>query len=160
MPKSNRLLFLLADGTHARLIERSTFGDFATFQEIDGAGELNTVRALMRQDPPGRGFESYGTARHAVGQEDPYRSTKLAFADSVAAEAQKQARAHGADGVVLVAPARLLPVMKRRSAGGIKVVATLAKDLTKTPDEDLERWLSPLEASARRGGGVETRAGR
>lgn len=158
MPRPKKLLFLVADATRARLIERSDVGDFTTFKEIDGGARLKDLREIVRKDPPGRSIESVGGARHAVGPEDPYQSLKLEFAATAAAEAQRQAGARGASGIVIVSPARLLSTMKRRCEGNVRVLATLAKDLTKTPDEELERWLSPLEAQARREEIAEARA--
>src|SRR5579864_6655676 len=85
-----RLIYLLADGAHARFVERSTdTGHFVTVNRIDGTEALEAVRAEQRDEPAGRSVESVGGARHAVGREDAYRRAKAAFASQAATALNK-----------------------------------------------------------------------
>jgi protein required for attachment to host cells len=150
MPKHLNLLYLIADGGVARIAERAAgTGDFVTRRTLDGKARLATLREEQRDEEAGRSMESATSARHAVGREDVYRRAKADFARH-AADVVSEAMASGVwEGVVLVAPARLLPVFRAELEGRAQVVHTLAKDLTKTPDHALRRWLDSAELFSR-----------
>ncbi len=144
--RGRKLLYLLADGAHARFVEQSPETHaFVTLSQMDGSRRLETLRVEQRDEQAGRSFESSGSARHGVGRDDDvYRRAKEAFVAQAAAALGDVLSAHPADGVVLVAPARLLHVLRAGLPAGAKVVAELGKDLTKTPDHELGQWLQPL----------------
>lgn len=142
MPHPDHLLFILADGAHARFVKRNRdTGAFLTVRELDGSHRLKNLRRELRAGPPpGRSHESGSPARHGVGREDYARQAKEAFVADVAREAAEFADVGGA--VVVVAPARLVSAL--RDELGAKVAAVLNKDLVKTPDHELGRWLEPV----------------
>jgi protein required for attachment to host cells len=145
MPHYRKLIYLLADGAHARFVERSReTGAFVTVQRLSGTGRLAQVRAEQRDEAPGRSFESATQGSHAVGREDAYRRAKEAFAAHVAAEFNGFLAAEKIEGVVLVAPRRLLAILRGKLSAHTLVVAELPKDLIKTPDHRLAEWLSPM----------------
>lgn len=146
MPYPNRLMFVLADGAHARFVKRNRdTGAFLTVRELDGAHRLKTLRRELRASHPGRSHESGAPARHGVGREDYFRQAKEAFVAQVAREATEFATV--GDMLVVVAPARL--VLALREQLGARVAAVLNKDLVKTPDHELGRWLEPVILQAR-----------
>jgi protein required for attachment to host cells len=146
MLQHRSLLYIVADGGTARLIERLPKGGFRTLRTLDGRAQLAIVREQLRDEHAGRSIESANSARHAVGREDDYRRAKAAFAKRTA-EAVKRMLAEGEwSGVVLAAPARLVQVFRDELEGEINLVRTLAKDLTKTPDHELGRWLDAAGA--------------
>lgn len=150
MPKKRKALYVLADGGRARLVERvPETGAFDTVQEIDGLDRLDALREAVRADPAARVGPSGGPSSDTTGNEDPYRQAKADFAVEVAGAAVRAARARGCDGLILVAPTRILAVLKD-AVGPTTVFDSLDKDLTKTPDADLERWLTPLQRSVTR----------
>jgi len=145
MPRPRNLVYLIADGAHARFVVRSESGDFVAIRQIDGSERLEDARVQLRGEHAGRSFESVGGARHGVGRsEGVYQRVKGAFAREAAGMLNKLAEARACDGVVLVAPKRLLPLLRRDVGPAVSVVAEIAKDLTKTPDHELGRWLTPL----------------
>jgi protein required for attachment to host cells len=150
MSRHSRLLYVIADGAVARFAERAPqTGDFVTRRTLDGKARLAELREEERDEGPGRSFESATSGRHAVGREDVYRRAKAGFARH-AAEAARRALAQGVwDGVFLVAPSRLLPVLRAELEGRANVVGVLAKDLTKTPDHELRGWLESAELAGR-----------
>lgn len=150
MPQHRKLLYVIADGGSARLLERRRGpGAFVTLRRLDGKAQLAAVREEQRDEQAGRSMESATTARHAVGREDDYRRAKSAFARRTA-ETVKAMLADGAwSGVVLVAPPRLLRVLREELDSGAAIVHALAKDLTKTPEHELPRWLDRAELLAR-----------
>ncbi|MBS0364158.1 MAG: host attachment protein [Proteobacteria bacterium] len=145
MRKTPRLLFVLSDGGRARLVERSPEnGHFRTVREIDGARMLEGLRHELRASPPGRSFASVGARRAAVGRERYVREAKTKFVGSVAEEAVALCHSQGIDGVVIVAPGRLIADLRHPFEGKVAVVNAIRKDLTKTPDADLGAWLNHL----------------
>lgn len=146
MPRKHRALFVLADGGRARFVERDPETRvFRTVQEIDGAGPLAEVREERRRNPAVRSVQSATGASHTTGVEDPYRQAKAAFATEVAAAGVQALRSRGEHALILVAPARILAVLKDAIGDDAPVADTLDRDLTKAPDIELERWLAPLE---------------
>lgn len=144
MIHSPRYLYVLADGGRARFVRRTQVGDFETFERMDGRGRLASLRAGQRHTPAGRTFDSAGPGRHAVGPEDSARRAKEDFAAHVA-EAVPKVLAHGDfEGVVLAAPARLLPALRSHLGAHARVAGEIAKTLTGTPDHDLKDWLQTL----------------
>jgi len=147
MPYPSRLLFILADGAHARFVKRNRdTGAFLTVRELDGSHRLKNLRRELRAGPQrGRSHESGSPTRHGVGREDYARQAKEAFVTDVAREAAEFAGIGQA--LVLVAPARLVSALRERLDA--KVAAVLNKDLLKTPDHELGRWLEPVILQAR-----------
>lgn len=146
MRGKRRALFVLADGGRARFVERHPeTRAFRTVQEIDGAGPLADLREERRRNPAVRSVQSATGASHTTGVEDPYRQAKAAFASGVADAAVAALRSRGEHALILVAPARILGVLKDAIGDSAPVADTLDRDLTKAPDVELERWLAPLE---------------
>lgn len=151
MPQSRRPLFVLADGGRARLVERvAATGALRTFHELDGARRLAAVRREARSSPGVRSIQSATGAGHTTGGEAPYRQAKAAFAGEAVLAACEEAKARGSVGLVLVAPAPILAAMRAATPPSVSILGMLAKDLTKTPDHDLDHWLGPLERAAAR----------
>ena len=145
MPHHHRLIYLLVDGAHARFVERSAeTGDLVTVRRISGDERLDVLRAEQRDEAPGRSFESSGAGRHRVGREDSYRRAKEAFVAEVGEAITDLIAAGQVDGVVLAAPRRLLKSLRESLPRSANLVAEIGKDLTKTPDHELEAWLGPL----------------
>jgi len=146
MPRKHRPLFVLADGGRARFVERHPeTRAYVTVGEVDGAAGLAAARAAARARPSARSVQAATGARTTSGPEDPYRQVKAAFAEKVAAAAVATARDSGADGLILVAPARTLSALRAAIGSTAPVLESLAKDLTKVHEADLDRWLAPLE---------------
>jgi protein required for attachment to host cells len=145
MARRPKLLYVLADGAHARFVEQSAETNaFVTVGRMDGSQRLETVRAEQRDEQVGRSFESGSAARHGVGRDDAYRRAKEAFAADVAKTLLALLGRTAPQGVVLVAPPRLLRVLRDGIGSAAPIVAELGKDLTKTPEHELGQWLLPL----------------
>jgi hypothetical protein len=133
-------LYVLADGARARLVHRAPeTGAFVTFEEL--AGEPSKPPST---GPVGRSFESGSPARHALRREGFDRPAKDAFIAGVARRAAEVCAAKGVTRVWIAAPPRLTASLREPlSAAGLEVVV-IRKDLTKTPDHALGRWLGHL----------------
>lgn len=142
MVSPGKALFLITDGGRARLVERRNDPPrYVTFEEIDGAARLKTLREELRASPPTRSFSSTTPARAAVGREDYVRPAKEAFIGEVADRAAEVCRLRGLEGVVIAAPARLIGPLRARLEGRARLAGAIRKDLTKAPDSTLGAWL-------------------
>ena len=140
---SQRVLFVLADGARARFVEQSAkSGDFVTLDEIDGREDLRQLRRELRASHPVRTHDSTTPRSHAVGREDYFRQAKETFTARVAEMAGAFLRERGFDEVFVAAPARLIGPLRDQLSEQVSVVGTLERDLTKTPDKALSRWLA------------------
>ena len=152
MPHNEKLLYLLVDGTHARFVERSAeTGNLLTVRTMSGDDRLDELRDEQRDEAAGSSFESVGGGRHRVGREDAYRRAKETFVAEVGRATGDVIGGARIDGVVLAAPQRLLGPLRASLPQGAQVVAAIGKDLTKTPDHELEAWLGPLALAQVRG---------
>ena len=137
------MLYVLADGAHARLVERSReTGDFVTFAEMDGQGRLKDLRRELRANSGFASQQSGTPQRHDVHGADYERQAKEAFVQEVADRAAEIAKDKGYAGVFVAAPGRLLePLRSRLAHQKAHVAGALERDLTKAPDATLPKWL-------------------
>lgn len=140
-----RIAFVIADGSHGRIVQRSH----------DGGG-FRTERVFRKGDrvaPARHGgtvFESASPERHGLDDKHTLqRRTEEAYAALVAAEVDQWCTAHPVEGLVLVAPARLLPDLRERIRGQ-KILAELAKDYVQEADHALAERLEAVELEAER----------
>ena len=137
-----KVLFVLADGAHARLVARHEAGGrFSTLLEMNGEQELAQLRAELRASPAVANRQSGTPQRHSLAQEDFARAGKEAFVRKVAAKAADVARQRGFEHVFVAAPPRLVGPLASYMAEYGPVAGTLGRDLTKIPDAELSPWL-------------------
>jgi protein required for attachment to host cells len=142
---------VLVDGARARFVAAQPGQPhYVTVTEIESAAAHRKSSSLVSGER-GRAAESVGTARHAIEPRiDPHDQAKQEFAALVASELNA-AHARGAfAALVLVAPARLLALLRDGLAAAVRarVVGELAKDLTKVPNHELEGHLAALRQPA------------
>jgi protein required for attachment to host cells len=126
----NRTQFVIADGGHARWVERAGQDNYVTTTE---------QTASFRAPPPPEDKSFAAGAPESRGEED--------FAKELAEAINARAAPHGFERLVLVAPAPFLSDLRGRlsTTASAKLAHTLAKDLTNTPDHELATWLQRLE---------------
>ena len=137
MPHAQRTHYLVADAGRARWVVRQPGEpDLKTVIELHADGDVHGG-AAGSAGPTGR------TSPPREGADDRRRQ---AFADRAAALAGEEV-AHGrCNRLVLVAPARMLPLIRKSlpPEAQERVVGELRRDLTKTADHELGRWLHAL----------------
>jgi protein required for attachment to host cells len=147
MPKPLRTQFVIADSGRARWVRRSDSShDFVTTRELKAERPVGDV------EDSGVVFE--GSSGRPFGVRDPQDSIRKArdqFAAEIAAELEAQAGRGEFERLAVVAPTRTLSAIRKRLSGPAAraMAASLAKDLTKTPDHELRTWLEPLETELR-----------
>jgi protein required for attachment to host cells len=154
MPRHRNLLIVVADGEHARFVRPAA--DNALHSETT----LDSITAHLRSadlgtDRPGGSFHTGSTGHHALNpRHDMHTQEKEKFAHSIARQLNEAETRGAFDELVVVAPSPTLNAIcgKLRVASENKIVGTLAKDLTKTPDDELWRhvqaWVRPTHRPA------------
>jgi protein required for attachment to host cells len=148
-PNLHHLLIVVADGEHARFVRAAP--DFA----LHTADRMDSPTAHQRSsdlvsDRPGATFHSDSTTRHAVAPRyDAHEIAKQQFARAVAARINEEAARDDFGQLVVAAPADTLTAIQEHldRPARVRIVGTLAKDLTKTPDDALQphlkEWVRP-----------------
>ena len=139
MSKHLKLLFVVADGGHARFIRPGE--------------EDNTLHSSSRVKPEdahkaAAGQHDAGTHHAQAPTHDPHGQEKEEFAAWVAKQLNDDVAAY--DEFVVVAPVHVLNVIRKdlNNVAAAKVIGTLAKDLGKVSDHDLwphiKEWVRPV----------------
>lgn len=139
---SRKVLFLLADGARARFVERShETGHYVTIETIDGQHRLRALRSELRQSPAARTVQQGYPGGHSLNRQDFARAAKESFAAEVAERAALLVQKGAYQGIFLAAPARLIGALRRGLANRATITGELNRDLTKTIDAQLAKWL-------------------
>ena len=148
MAKHPRIWFVIADGSRARIVVPTEKpGAYATLRELVSA-DAHLSSHELGSDSPGRAQESAGIGRHAIEPRvDMHDQAKERFAQEVAAALNTAAAQDEFDSLVLVAPPRIAAPLRHALTAGVrgKIAGELAKDLTKTPNDELGSHLAALE---------------
>jgi protein required for attachment to host cells len=126
MTKPLRTLFIVADGAHARVVRRNEGGeDFVTVRELTETSHTHA-----------------GPHELASGSSGQDR-----FPSQIAEAVNHEVEAGHVERLALVGPARIVAAINRHLTHRAQslLARTLAKDLSKTPDHELARWLRGLE---------------
>lgn len=141
--------FVIADGGHARFVFPAEDHALHTREAVDSS-HLHDQSSDLGSDKPGRSFESASATRHAIApKHDPHEMAKLKFAHGMANKICGLSAADAFNDLVLVAPSHILSELQEHldTVTAAKVVGTLAKDLTKVPDDGLylhlKAWVRP-----------------
>jgi protein required for attachment to host cells len=150
MPKDRNLLFVLADGEHARFVRPAADNALYTQEGLDSPSAHKRSADLV-SDRPGAAFHSDSTHHSAkLPRHDPHDLEKAAFARNVAARLNDAAMRGVLEELVLVAPAHTLNEIEAALDVGARqlLIGTLQKDLLKTPDAELwphvHEWVRPV----------------
>ncbi len=138
--KPSRTWILIADAARARILESG--GPGHALQEVKGGqfhGDHASTHEIM-SDRTGRSQRSTSPTRSAIeSRSDPHRELKRQFAHTLADAMADGLKQQSYDRLVIVAPPTTLGDLRAALSEQVlaKVVAEVAKDLTKTPDAEL-----------------------
>jgi protein required for attachment to host cells len=144
--KHAKIWYVIADGGRARFVERDERGEFRTVSSFV-ASELHKRAHDLGLDRPPRTKESASPARHALEpRRDLHQAAKEDFVKLVAGQLEEEHKRGQFDGLVLVAPSRVLTELKDNLSNQMAklVVNDLQKDLTKIHDHDLTEHLASV----------------
>ena len=144
--KHAKIWYVIADGGRARFVERDEGEEFRTVSSFV-ASELHKRAHDLGLDRPPRTKESASPARHAIEpRRDLHQAAKEDFVKLVAGQLEEEHKRGQFDGLVLIAPPRVLTELKENLSHQMaKLVASdLQKDLTRVPDHDLIEHLASV----------------
>lgn len=150
MRQHEHMLIIIADGEHARYVRPSPTHVLHTERRIDSATAHKRASDL-KSDGPGASYHSDSTAHHALApRHDPHRSAAENFSRFIADEVNAMP-ASGFDALLVVAPAHSLAIILEHLHGTAKarLAGSIAKDLTKVPDDALWPHLQDFVPRAR-----------
>ncbi|HQT47362.1 MAG: hypothetical protein B7X08_03230 [Acidocella sp. 20-63-7] len=157
MPKQSRLLVVLTDGEHARMVRPGQDNVLRTVQLFDSTS-AHERSSDLGSDHPGASFHSKATVHHAIApRHDLHMLEKEKFSRFVAQQLNEMADDRAFDTLVIVAPADSLNTLRDalNPATHEKIAGILHKDLVKVPDNalrpHLQAWLPPAHP-VRKGG--------
>jgi protein required for attachment to host cells len=141
--------FVIADGGHVRFVFPAEDNALHT-RDASDSPHLHDQSSDLGTDRPGRSFESGSVTRHAIApKNDPHEMEKQKFAHTVAKKVCDLSAENGFSELILVAPSHILSEIRDHLdvITAKKLVGTLAKDLTKVPDDalypHLKEWVRP-----------------
>jgi len=153
MPQHHSLCFVIADGGHARFLRPAGDNALHTFEAIDSSDVHKRDQDLV-SDREGRTFESRSSARHAFSpRNDPHEMAKDRFTHAIARRINEDSAADAFNELVVVAPSHVLSELTEALdvPTRAKLLGHLAKDLVKTPDDQLwphlKEWVRPVRRS-------------
>lgn len=138
--KHRRTWVLIADAGRARILEGD--GSGKGLKPVEGMRfetDLPPTHELVN-DRQSRSFESVGSARHAIsGGVDPHRKEKRRFVEDIAKVLSEKLDQKAYDRLVVVAPPQALGDFRDAIPENVRtrIVNEVAKDLTKTKNEDV-----------------------
>jgi protein required for attachment to host cells len=138
---------LIADAARARVLLASAPGvPLAQVPGLQLEAEHQKTSEIV-SDKAGRTFQSVGSGRSAYeAHEDPHRALKKTFAHQLSDMLAEKASAGAFDRVVLVAPPAFLGDLRATMSEAVRgrVHAEIAKDLTRTPNDEIRSHLGDL----------------
>lgn len=153
MPRDRNLLIVIADGEHVRFVRPAADNALRSEATVD-LPSVHRRSADLGSDHPGASVHTGSSAHHALApRHDPHALAKEQFAHSIAQQLNAGAAGGAFDELVIVAPAHVLSEIcgALDTVTEATVVGTLAKDLVKTPDDELwphvHTWVPPVHRS-------------
>ena len=133
----------VGDGRKALFLRNEGDEKFVTLKTERVFGDDNPPTHEQGTDRPGRSYSSAGHGRSSVTQTDWHDLEEHKFAHDVAAALERMVRDRKIKALIIVAPPRALADLRQAFHGDVKskIVAEIAKDLTKHPIYDIEKHL-------------------
>ena len=144
-----RTLIVIADGAHARFFLHDGPGKgLEPLNAEEMEGDTPAGRDIM-SDAPGRSFSSHGPGRSAMEPPtDPRDQVESEFRGSVADNIERLMKKKNAERLIVAADPRSLGELRKTLPDRLhdKITATLDKDLTNIPDNDLPKHFEDVLA--------------
>ena len=143
MALPHQALVMVADGK--KLLFLRNHGDQ---NQIDLRTEAHDARhdrknRELRSDAPGLQAQRWGDGRPAMGETDFHQQDEDRWAKNAAEELKKRALRNDFDALAIIAPPRVLGVLRKELHKEVerKIVLTVNKEMTDRPIPDIEELL-------------------
>lgn len=135
---------LLCDGAKALVLRNEGNIEQLNLVPIDIELEHHAPTRELGTDRPGRVYQSEGGSRSAMQETDWHNQAEEGFVSHVAERFKAIVTGQNVDGIVLVAPPRVLGMLRKHLDPSMRttVIAEVAKDLLKFSVSEIERYLS------------------
>lgn len=135
---------VVADGEKALFLFNAGTPDHPALEVFTGFEQPNPRTAEQGVDRPGRLADGGGSAhRSAVQETDWHRLAKHEFAHEIASLLERHALADRFGQLVIVAPAVIMGELRKSLSKAVssRIIAEVAKDLTRHPVPEMEKIL-------------------
>ena len=135
---------LVCDGARALIFRNRGDGELLDLETIDAMAEPHPRARELGADRPGRVHESQGEGRSAVAEIDRHEAAEVEFLARVAARLDERLTAAERKTLVVVAPPRVLGVLRQCLTPVAKeaLTAEIGKDLVHLSTGDIEKRLA------------------
>lgn len=144
--RSQKTWIVIADAGRARILERHAGGRLSELPDSRIEQHVPSSREIV-SDKQGTTMVSGGAERHAYSpRHDPHREAKRHFIERLAAQLDAHVANGDVDRIVLVAPPQALGDLRAAlsDAAVKRVIGEVHKDLTKTPDHEIDSHLGDV----------------
>jgi protein required for attachment to host cells len=144
-------LVVVSDGRKALLLENAGDGAFPNLAAREVHERADAPSRELGSDKPGRAFQAAAsTIRSAMDQTDPHEEAEHRFVEQVMDRVHELVRDKVTNGVVIVAPPRVLGLVRKIAKPTVKsaIRAEIGHDYTHLPVYEIEKRLVEAEASA------------
>jgi len=134
---------VVADGRKALLLQNEGDEAFPNLKTREVREHEDAPNRLLNSDRPGRVRESATSARSSVEQTDRHEEEEKIFLVKLMERLDELIAADGAKGLIVVAPAHVLGLIRKEYSSSLKTVirAEIDRDLTHLPVYDIEQHL-------------------
>lgn len=135
---------LLCDGAKALVLRNAGNIDQLNLVVVDTELEPHAPTRELGTDRPGRVYQSEGGSRSSMQETDWHDQAEEGFVSHVAERFKAAVVGHEVDGIILVAPPRVLGMLRKHLDPSLRstVIAEVAKDLLKFPISQIESYLA------------------
>jgi len=130
---------LVCDGAKALILRNQGDAELINLIPFKVEWEYEPPARELGADREGRVYQSQGDARSAVRQTDWHNRAEEAFISHICEKLVVFARDEGIDELVLVAPPRVLGLLRKQLNSSARA---LVKDLVRFPIPEIEHYLS------------------
>ena len=135
---------VVCDGAKALMLENAGDATMPDLKTREVHEQKNPPTHELGTDAPGRAAGVDGKSRSAVGQTDWHARNEHAFLENLAKKLEAKVNAGTVKSIVLIAPPRVLGVLRAACSAALKNVvrAEIDKDLVGVPVHEIERRLT------------------
>ncbi len=138
---------LVCDGKKSLLLHNEGDADLLNLRRTSVVEQANPATRDQGSDAPGKATSSGGSRQGPMGETDYHTIEEDRFADTVAADLNKQALANAFKDLVVVAPPKILAELRKQFSKHTqdRIAAEIPKDLTHHTIPEIEKLLAAQE---------------
>lgn len=134
---------VVCDGRKALILENAGDAKFPNLKTKETYSHPDAPTREQGTSPPGRSYQSVGSARSAMTQTDWHDEAERAFLKQLVARLDKAVTTGMTKTLILIAPPRALGMMRALYSPALRnaIAEEVHKDLVRTPVREIEKLL-------------------